>query len=105
MNASWAEPPGRRILAFRFRCISVNERQLRRVAREAHSGVPFPLHLGKRTPVARVAHPCRSGSDAAIRVAAVAATRRPRKDFLLRAGDRNPYTLPRMTVNSARSDS
>jgi len=28
MNASWAESPGRHILAFRFRCISVNERQL-----------------------------------------------------------------------------
>src|SRR5437870_13890982 len=60
MNASWAELPGRHILAFRFRYIPVNERQLSRVAREAHSGVPFPPPLGKRTPVARVAHPCRS---------------------------------------------
>src|SRR3989442_13215765 len=50
-----------RKLAFLFRYIPVNERQLSRVAREAHSGVPFPLHLGKRTPVARVAHPCHSG--------------------------------------------
>src|SRR5438445_4690727 len=64
MNASWAEPPGRHILAFLFRYNPVNERQLSRVAREAHSGVPFPPHLGKRTPVARVAHPCRSRTGA-----------------------------------------
>jgi len=47
-------PRRRRKLAFLFRYIPVNERQLGRAAREAHSGVPFPLHLGKRTPVARV---------------------------------------------------
>ena len=37
-------------LAFRLRHIPVRERQFRLVWRHTRSGVPFPLHPGKRTP-------------------------------------------------------
>src|SRR5581483_6824974 len=46
-------PPARPIKpAFLFRSPAVNERQLRTTPRPGHSGVPFPLPSGKRTPVA-----------------------------------------------------
>jgi hypothetical protein len=44
-----------RLLAFDFRCLAAKERRLPAAGARLDTGVPFPLHGGKRTPVSWVA--------------------------------------------------